>query len=368
MVNPSNRHVRFRHRGITRVDRVLGMAALRSYGFPPRFMRTYSVANVAGCLPAIYSLAGLLLALGIAARLVPSLEQSRRLQWFVQISFPLTLTILLILAVVPWAADWVKQSRSGARPLPSPASPNLLLVVLDTVAATHLNLHGYGRATSTTLLEFAERGICFNSARATSSWTLPSHATIFTGRWMHELSVGWLNPLDKSHSTLAEFLSTKGYATAGFVANTVYCARDSGLSRGFNYYQDYIFPGLTVFKLAIVIKRTLAGLKSFIELIEDHGELAPVRRYLEKLWALFTSDRKGAAVLNREFLRWLARRTQPERPFFVFLNYADAHTPYQLPPQRMRRFGVELLTTATVHSSSIGEISIRRVFRDEDWP
>ncbi len=46
-------------------------------------------------------------------------------------------------------------------------------------------------------------------------------------------------------------------------------------------------------------------------------------------------------MVNREFLDWLSGRTQPERPFFVFLNYADAHTPYLIRPERMHRFQVE---------------------------
>ena len=125
----------------------------------------------------------------------------------------------------------------GARPLPAPGSPNVLLIVMDSVAAGHLALHGYERATSTTLGEVAERGIRFESARAACSWTLPSHATMFTGRWMHELSVGWLTPLDASRPTLAEYLGDRGYATAGFVANLYYCAADSGLSRGFTHYR-----------------------------------------------------------------------------------------------------------------------------------
>ena len=112
-----------------------------------------------------------------------------------------------------------------------------LLIVLDTVAAGHLSLHGYERPTSTTLVELAERGIRFDAAQATSSWTLPSHATMFTGRWLHELSVGWLHPLDRAWPTLAEFLGARGYATAGFIANTAYCASDSGLDRGFTRYR-----------------------------------------------------------------------------------------------------------------------------------
>ena len=115
-----------------------------------------------------------------------------------------------------------------SRPLPPPGSPNVLLIVMDTVAAGHLSLHGYDRATSTTLVELAERGIRFDSARAASSWTLPSHASMFTGRWLHELSVGWLTPLDRTHPTLAEFLGDRGYATAGFVANTLVLRRRFG--------------------------------------------------------------------------------------------------------------------------------------------
>ena len=44
-------------------------------------------------------------------------------------------------------------------------------------------------------------------------------------------------------------------------------------------------------------------------------------------------------MVNREFLDWLARRRQPDRPFFAFLNYVDAHAPYVLPPGASYRFG-----------------------------
>src|SRR5262249_26838098 len=196
--------------------------------------------------PRICTIASLALALGLASPLVRRLEShGRRFRRVVQLSFPLAFATLLVLGALPWIEDRIKQSREGTRPLPPPGSPNLLLIVLDTVAAGHLDLYGYPRATSTTLVELAERGIRFDSAQATSSWTLPSHATIFTGRWMHELSVGWLNPLDEEHPTLAEFLAGRGYATAGFIANTMYCASDSGLSRGFTHYEDFIFPEFT---------------------------------------------------------------------------------------------------------------------------
>ena len=75
---------------------------------------------------------------------------------------------------------------------------------------------------------------------------------MFTGRWLHELSVGWLTPLDARRATVAEVLGANGYATCGFVANNAYCAADSGLGRGFTRYHDFIFPELTVFKTAVL--------------------------------------------------------------------------------------------------------------------
>ena len=141
-----------------------------------------------------------------------------------------------------------------------------MLIVLDTTAADHLSLHGYSRRTSLTLDGLARRGIRFDRARATSSWTLPSHASLFTGRWPHELSAGWLTPLDATHRTLAEFLGSRGFATAGFVANLFYCGADTGLARGFTDYRDYIFPGLSALKMASLIGRPIEGLRA----IDDH--------------------------------------------------------------------------------------------------
>jgi arylsulfatase A-like enzyme len=245
----------------------------------------------------------------------------------------------MVLAASIWAGDWIKQSREAASALPTPGSPNVLLVVMDTVAAEHLSLHGYPRPTSTTLVELAERGIRFDSARAASSWTLSSHATMFTGRWLHELSVGWLTPLDGTYPTLAEYLGGRGYATLGFAANNAFCARDSGLARGFTWYQDYIFPALTCFKLGALVNRPLAGIQSIEDFLERELDFYWFRPYLKYLWWLLDTTRKGAAVVNREFVDWLVERRQPERPFFAFLNYYDAHTPYQLTPGRMHRFG-----------------------------
>ena len=230
--------------------------------------------------------------------------------------------------------------RERGRPIPLDA-PNVLLIVMDTVAAEHLTLYGYGRPTSPSLDELARRGSRFDAAVSSSSWTLPSHASMFTGRWPHELSVGWRTPLDSAPPTVAEFLSERGYATAGFIANTTYCASDSGLGRGYTLYRDYIFAELSPFKMAVMVQRSLDALQAIGDVLGDALDLDWLKAAVTRIRERFETDRKEAAEVNREFLEWHAHRLEPERPFFTFLNYCDAHTPYQLSPRRVHRFGVK---------------------------
>ncbi len=292
--------------------------------------------------PRIYSLAWLVVALAMAVKIAPLVERrSRGFRRVVAITFPAALAIVAILGASLWMSDRIKQRQETARPLPPPGSRNVLLITMDTVAAGHLGLHGYHRATSPTLVELAERGIKFDSARSVTSWTLPSHASMFTGRWYHELSVGWLTPLDRTYPTLAEFLGDRGYATSGIIANTYYCATDSGLSRGFTRYQDYIFPELTALKTTAMVSRALGGFEAIVYFTEDWLDFTGLFGYVERVWRSLDSDRKRATTVNLELLSWLTNRAQPERPFFAFLNYYDAHYPYQLPTGRIHRFGVE---------------------------
>ncbi|MGC8643394.1 MAG: sulfatase [Isosphaeraceae bacterium] len=290
----------------------------------------------------IYTLAWFVMALGIAARLVPLVEQrSQAWRRFVLVSSPVAIALVAILGGSIWLSDRLKEWREHGRPLPPPGSPNVLLIVMDTVGADHLSLQGYDRPTSNTLVELAGRAIRFNAARATASWTLPSHASMFTGRWFHDLPLGWFTPLGRRPTTLAEFLGSRGYATAGFIANTGYCAWDSGLARGFTRYDDFILPKLTALNTAALVGRLLDGFGVILSYAEDDLGRLGILPYAEQLIRTLAADRKGAAVVNRELLDWLSHRAQGERPFFAFLNYNDAHYPYELPPGRLHRFGAE---------------------------
>ncbi len=292
--------------------------------------------------PRIYGPAGVLFVLGAGIRLTSVIEG--RGPWFrrfVVWSTPIFVVSPMLFAAWTLGGDALAARREAGRPVPTGSRPNVLFVVLDTVAAGHLGLYGYGRPTSPTLGSLAERGTRFGRAVAPSSWTLPSHASFFTGYWPHEVSAGWLTPLDRSRPTLAEFLGKRGYATAGFVANNWYCAADSGLGRGFTVYRDYILPDLASFKWAVLVDRPLEGLRVIDHFIRERFGLDFLRPLARDLWWRFNSgNRKEAAQVNSEFLSWLDQRAEPSRPFFAFLNYYDAHYPYELSAGGVHRYGL----------------------------
>ena len=91
--------------------------------------------------------------------------------------------------------------------------------------------------------------------------------------------------------------------------------------------------------MAGLVQRPLVGIQSIEDFLEDKLAFSQFRPYLKHVWKWLDTARKRAAVVNRELVDWLARRRQPEPPFFAFLNYYDAHSPYQLLPGRMHRFG-----------------------------
>jgi len=257
----------------------------------------------------LHRVAALLLALGAGVQVGRMWNRaSSRPLVLVSRTMPILLGLVILGAGAMAATHWWQRRQAAAMaPRPGEAPVNVLLIVLDTVRAWSMSAYGYSRATTPTLAHWAEGGVRFSRAFSTAPWTLPSHASMFTGRWPHQLSADWLVPLDKKTPVLAEYFQSRGYLTAGFVANTLYCSYETGLSRGFQQYQDYrVTPG------TVMLSSSLA--KFFMD---DRD-----------LWHRL--KRKDASQIDGEFLQWLDRRPTGV-PFFAFLNYFDAHDPYQPP-------------------------------------
>jgi arylsulfatase A-like enzyme len=191
-------------------------------------------------------------------------------------------------------------------------APNVVLLVIDTQRADHLSLYGYGRPTSPRIDRLAQESAVFSNASANSTWTLPSHATMFTGRLPFEHRAGNLgySRLDGRFPTIAEALAARGYATGGFIANVFWTGRHTGLDRGFTRYEDFYGT------FGDALTRTTLGRRVAYDVLPMFGFVD-------------VPGRKHASDLNKSVLSWIDRSRG--HPFFAFVNYFDVHAPW-IPP------------------------------------
>lgn len=226
------------------------------------------------------------------------------------------LSLCVVLVILAGVANERRAESSGSRTAPVPYdAANILLITLDTVRADHLSSFGYSRPTTPNIDRIAREGVLFDKAFATASWTLPSHASIMTGRCLYEHRASNI-PLSGQYPTLAEQLRSMGYATGGFIANSHYCTAKTGLSRGFSTYDDN-FDTFTD-----MVRQTFYG-KMLLDRL-------PLLGYYD------LPGRKPAAEVNRELFSWLEANKGVR--FFAFLNYFDVHDPYIAPGRYLRRF------------------------------
>lgn len=217
-----------------------------------------------------------------------------------------------------------------------PERPNLVMVVLDTVRADHLEIYGYERETMPNLARFARRATTYTDCTASSSWTFPSHASLFTGlpprlHGAHRGSsdspvpgIAGAAPLAEERVTLAEILSEAGYQTAGIAGNVLWLKSKYGLQQGFAHwdarpsYRGALAEGY--FPL-VLRTRTLV-------------DASPLRFLNEPFIALDIAQpiyRRADSITDRAIARLDLMREASPAPFFLFLNYMDAHDIYQAP-------------------------------------
>jgi len=194
----------------------------------------------------------------------------------------------------------------------APDAPNVIVVTLDTTRVDRLSVYGYERNTTPNLDRLAEDSVRFTRAYSTSSWTLPAHASLFTGKFpsSHGAVYDAKGPVMLSNAvqtpgawpdyrarglvdgeiTLAEILGARGYTTGAVVAGP-WMKRIFGLDQGFDHYDD-------------------SGIQK-------------------------TAGRPADAV-TASAVEWIERNQT--HPFFLFINYFDPHAPYDPPPEYRSRF------------------------------
>ncbi len=218
--------------------------------------------------------------------------------------------------------------------------PNIVVIVMDTARPDLLSAYGHPRPTTPFLEKLATSATRYDRAYSTSSWTLPAHASLFSGEPPEIHNTAQSNTRFPAEiPLLAEQLGGAGYQTAGF-SNNPWVAATSGLDRGFESFTDR----------ARLRDEFARGTDSPTE----HPTVAAVSR-------------------------WLDTERDADRPAFVFVNLIEPHMPYRPPwahaddffasEPDWKRASDELFPP----SSGAADLVVRHYARrdplkNEDWP
>ncbi len=193
------------------------------------------------------------------------------------------------------------------------APPHIFVLVLDTLRFDRVGVYGESKLTPH-LDRLAKSSIVYRNAISTAPWTLPMHASLFTGLYPHEHGVSWGHyRLDERQPVLAELLTERGYHTLA-VSNNRLLSRDNGFARGFDLFLETPTDvHLKGWRLAL--------------------RCATPRRIAEWLGLpQLVAEDAGSAWTNWLVKRHLKTQSAADRPLFAFINYFEPHDPY-LPPQ-----------------------------------
>jgi arylsulfatase A-like enzyme len=202
----------------------------------------------------------------------------------------------------------------------SDAHPPVVLVVVDTLRADHLGLHGYDRPTSPHLDRIARRGVVYTDASSSAPWTLPSVASILTGQVPARHGAGVnlgtgteQSPLRPSMPLLPTRLEEAGYVSVGIVTNPFLTAT-FGFNQGFDVYDDHQMP---------------AAMPAAVHPLWVLG-IDPTR------WPLY---RPAGAITDRavEFLS-----SQEHATWFLLVHYMDVHGPHLPDSEDVEAVGTSL--------------------------
>ena len=301
-------------------------------------------------IPKLHSEAALILGIGLAAQAGRMLaDRSHGIVRLARSAFVPSIGLAILAVVVVAGVARIREARAMAALPDSPSSrPNVLFLILDTVRSYSTSAYGYGRETTPNLSRLAERGVTFDRTFVPATWTMPSHATLFTGRWPFELRTGPRRPLRDEHPTLAESMASAGYATGGFAANHAYLTWEHGLTRGFIRFEGYP-SSPAMFFTSTIIGRMLMEYNTF-----------------RKPLGFFDSPkRKSARMVNEQFLDWM-EDLDGDRPFFAFLNYFDAHHPYLPPEPYLTKFGAHGDMRWRGHELEFDELSAAEIARKQN--
>lgn len=231
--------------------------------------------------------------------------------------------------------------------------PNIVLIVLDTHRRDRLSLYGYHRQTSPNIDGFARQATIFDNAVSPAQWTIPAHASMFTGEYptTHQTLQAHAT-LDNRFDTLATLLAINGYQTTGFCNNPLLGILNNGLKRGFGKFYNYcgVIPSVPDDSTGIPrpfnklwewytqqLRKASYPVQNAFAHSDFLFQLSMHPRFVS-FWSNVGNFKGHTANSIRDTYHFLDKHRKALKPQFVFLNLMETHLPFSLPDTYIDKF------------------------------
>jgi arylsulfatase A-like enzyme len=235
--------------------------------------------------------------------------------------------------------------------------PNIFLIVLDTHRFDRLGMYGYPKGASPHLDAFASQATVFERAITPGQWTIPAHASMFTGEYptTHQTTQSQ-DMLDPFFRTAAEWMRKYGYTNAGFCNNPLVGVIDNGFKRGFNVFYNYggavpTTPARDIWQPVKLLSQVWSRYTQLLRRISYPVQNAVARSdrifrltlhpMLVPLWTRFANFKGNTPRALRDAKRFVERNLTPsmqDSPQFIFINLMETHLPFTVPEPFTARY------------------------------
>lgn len=228
--------------------------------------------------------------------------------------------------------------------------PDIIFIVLDTQRADRLGSYGHPKAITPNLDQFAAEGVLFEQAIAPAQWTIPSHASMFTGLYptAHQVTQS-SQSLSAERPHLAELLRDSGYQTVAFCNNPLVGILNNGFKRGFQTFYNYggAIPSMPSDSTTLPkpLRRLVERYTQFLRRISypiqnffGQSDLAfrlSLNPWFTPIWSRVANFKGQNERSVRDLVYYLQEREEKKekRPLFLFLNLMETHLPFTPPAE-----------------------------------
>lgn len=247
---------------------------------------------------------------------------------------------------------------------------NVVIIVMDTVRAGAFVPDSTGLDATSGLDTLAAEGSCFKKTFTTTTWTLPSHASLFTGTYPSKHGAHADHKfLTDEHVVLPEILHENGYETVA-VSNNTWISEEFGFAQGFEIFYktwQYVQSDTDLGKIARQEEGTDKLRKAATALFDGN----PVANLANAIYGQFfrKTDDNGAARTNAWIDDWITTRDDSQ-PFFLFVNYLEPHLEYRPQKEHAKRHlpnGISHEEAMNVSQDAWGYITGNVEMSDQDF-